>query len=101
MSCYNIPKNLEFSTAGRIRREHFIKGNERLKDWKKKIGHAAFYGEERHTYLRAGGNIYTLQQILGHASIKTTELYLDHLTPDEKHTAKYGAGTKVGTDTTV
>ena len=52
-------------------------------------------------YLRAGGNIYTLQQILGHASIKTTELDLDHLTPDEKHTAKYGAGTKVGTDTTV
>jgi integrase/recombinase XerD len=27
-------------------------------------------------YLRAGGDIYTLQGILGHASIKTTEIYL-------------------------
>lgn len=41
-------------------------------------------------YLRAGGSIYDLQQILGHASIKTTELYLDFLTPDEQRTAKHG-----------
>lgn len=39
-------------------------------------------------YLRRGGNIYDLQQILGHASIKTTELYLDFLTPDEQAHAK-------------
>ncbi len=39
-------------------------------------------------YLRDGrGTIYELQQILGHASIKTTEQYLDHLTPEEKHAA--------------
>jgi integrase/recombinase XerD len=30
-------------------------------------------------YLRAGGDIYTLQGILGHASIKTTEIYLDYI----------------------
>jgi integrase len=39
-------------------------------------------------YLRAGGSIYDLQQILGHASIKTTEIYLAFLTPDEQRTAK-------------
>lgn len=31
------------------------------------------------TYLRNGGNIYDLQGVLGHSSIKTTELYLDFL----------------------
>jgi integrase len=39
-------------------------------------------------YLRASGSIYDLQQILGHASIKTTEIYLAFLTPDEQRTAK-------------
>jgi integrase/recombinase XerD len=42
-------------------------------------------------FLREGrGGIYDLQQILGHASIKTTEIYLDHLTPDEKRGAMQG-----------
>lgn len=42
-------------------------------------------------YLRHGrGTIYELQQNLGHASIKTTEQYLDHLTPDEKLAARQG-----------
>lgn len=42
-------------------------------------------------YLRnRRGTIYELQQILGHASIKTTEQYLDHLTPDEKRAAIHG-----------
>lgn len=41
-------------------------------------------------YLRDGGNIYDLQKILGHSSIRTTELYLDYLTPDEQKFAKYG-----------
>lgn len=34
-------------------------------------------------YLKRGGSIYDLQQILGHASIKTTELYLAYLAPGE------------------
>ena len=46
-------------------------------------------------YLRRGGGIYDLQKILGHASIKTTEIYLDYLTPSEQ------AGTKAGTVATV
>ena len=41
-------------------------------------------------YLRRGGSIYTLQQILGHSSIKTTEIYLAHLTPNEQEQAKAG-----------
>lgn len=46
-------------------------------------------------YLRDGrGTIYALQQILGHKSIKTTEGYLKHLTPEEQLAAKYGAVTQ-------
>lgn len=42
-------------------------------------------------YLREGrGSLYELQQVLGHASVKTTELYLDHLTPAEKQAAVHG-----------
>lgn len=39
------------------------------------------------TYLQRGGNLYDLQRILGHRSIKTTELYLEYLTPDERRAA--------------
>ena len=39
-------------------------------------------------YLRAGGSIYTLQLLLGHKSIRTTEIYLDYLTPDQQMVAK-------------
>lgn len=42
-------------------------------------------------YLRQGGSIYVLQKILGHASIKTTEIYLDFLTPEEQDAAKRAA----------
>lgn len=42
-------------------------------------------------FLREGrGSIYDLQKILGHASIKTTEGYLDHLTPEEVQRAIHG-----------
>ncbi len=43
------------------------------------------------TFLRERrGTIYDLQQELGHASIATTERYLDHLTSEEKIAAKHG-----------
>jgi integrase/recombinase XerD len=43
------------------------------------------------TFLRERrGTIYDLQQVMGHASIKTTEGYLDHLTPDERRDAIQG-----------
>ena len=45
-------------------------------------------------YLRRSGNIYDLQQILGHSSIQTTENYLAYLMPDEARQAKYGPAQK-------
>lgn len=40
-------------------------------------------------WLKAGRSIYDLQQRLGHASIKTTEIYLKYLTPEEARATKY------------
>lgn len=37
------------------------------------------------------GTIYDLQGRLGHSSVKTTEIYLDYLTPAEAQSAKFGA----------
>lgn len=47
----------------------------------------------RHLYavefLRAGkGSIYDLQQLMGHESVKTTEIYLEYLTPEQKQAAR-------------
>ncbi len=42
-------------------------------------------------YLRElRGTIYALQQELGHTSVKTTEMYLQYLTPAEKLAAQHG-----------
>ena len=38
--------------------------------------------------LKAGWSIYDVQQHLGHGSVKTTEVYLAHLTPGEARKAK-------------
>lgn len=46
-------------------------------------------------YLKRGGSIYDLQHLLGHGSIKTTEIYLRFLTPGEAAAAR--GGTKSGT----
>lgn len=52
-------------------------------------------------YLKAGkGSLYDLQQLLGHESVKTTEIYLDFLTPEQKKAAMHGV-TKRGTAATV
>jgi integrase/recombinase XerD len=46
-------------------------------------------------YLRSGkGGIYDLQRILGHTSIKTTEVYLDYLTPEQAKAAMVGVAQK-------
>jgi integrase/recombinase XerD len=43
-------------------------------------------------WLKSGRDIYSLQGRLGHTSIKTTEMYLEYLTPKEIQVAKFGAG---------
>ena len=49
--------------------------------------------------LRGGrASLYELQQILGHSSVKTTEGYLDHLTPDEKQAAIHGVAQNAAQD---
>jgi integrase/recombinase XerD len=40
------------------------------------------------TWLKDGRSIYDLQNRLGHNSIKTTEMYLRYLTPEEERVAK-------------
>jgi integrase/recombinase XerD len=64
-----------------------------FRDVRKRSGAAHFrFHDLRHLfaveYLRGGGSIYVLQQILGHRSIVTTEIYLDFLTPEEAERAK-------------
>jgi integrase/recombinase XerD len=41
-------------------------------------------------FLKAGGNIFDLQQRVGHSSIKQTEEYLKHISPEQARIAKYG-----------
>jgi len=45
-------------------------------------------------WLKAGGDIYTLQGRLGHTSVMTTEMYLQYLTPEEERVAKFGTAAK-------
>lgn len=55
----------------------------------------------RHLYaveaLRSGKGIYDLSQHLGHTSVKTTEIYLEFLTPEQKAAAKKGEDTREDT----
>jgi integrase/recombinase XerD len=48
-------------------------------------------------WLQSGRSIYDLQHRLGHSSIKTTEVYLAFLTPEQTRIAKQQAGTFTGT----
>ncbi|WP_051057022.1 tyrosine-type recombinase/integrase [Bradyrhizobium yuanmingense] len=41
-------------------------------------------------WLKSGRSIYVLQQRLGHSSVKTTEMYLIYLTPEEKQRVMLG-----------
>jgi integrase/recombinase XerD len=41
-------------------------------------------------WLKSGRSIYDLQKRLGHRSIKTTEIYLEFLTPEEERIVKFG-----------
>lgn len=47
------------------------------------------------TYLRERkGSLYDLKELLGHSSVKTTEIYLEFLTPEEKKAAMHGVSQK-------
>lgn len=49
-------------------------------------------------YLKSGrGTIYDLQLYLGHSSVKTTEIYLEHLTAAERHRAMFSGAQAGGT----
>lgn len=55
-------------------------------------------------WLKSGRSIYVLQQRLGHTSIKTTEMYLEFLTHDERQIVMFGrqaSGPKTGTEAAV
>lgn len=73
-----------------------------FKQWRDRNNVGFRFHDLRHyfavMYLRQGGNIYALQRILGHSSIKTTEIYLDYLTPEERIQAMHGAVTGTGTE---
>lgn len=66
-----------------------------FREWRRRQGIEFRFHDLRHyfavMYLRAGGYIYDLQAILGHASIKTTEGYLKYLTPEQKQKAMHPA----------
>lgn len=90
--------------AAMTRGERFVfghKGDDTLKNfpsryaaWRRKEEVSFRFHDLRHlfavTYLHKGGNLYDLQRILGHRSIKTTEEYLDYLTPAERRKALSG-----------
>jgi integrase/recombinase XerD len=72
--------------------ERYLNLSSRLAEIGKRAGVQFRRHDLRHRfavdYLRDGGSIYDLQQILGHRTIRTTEIYLDYLTPDEQRVAK-------------
>jgi integrase/recombinase XerD len=85
----------------------FNKLMNRVEAWAKANGvefHRFCFHHLRHRHavdwLKSGRGIYSLQGRLGHASIKTTELYLDYLTPDEVQVAKFGQAVGVPTKST-
>lgn len=83
-----------YATVGRVARKAAQEGREfrrfRFHDLRHLFA-VEFLRERR-------GSLYELQQILGHASVKTTEGYLDHLTPEEKQAAIHGVAQTAARD---
>jgi integrase/recombinase XerD len=55
-------------------------------------------------WLKSGRSIYVLQQRLGHTSIKTTEMYLEYLTHEERQKVMFGrvsSGSETGSGAAV
>src|SRR5262249_44355204 len=88
----------------------FLKLMRRVEAWAKANGvefrrFCFHHLRHRHAvdWLKSGRDIYSLQGRLGHTSIKTTEMYLEYLTPEEVQVAKFGyrvgVPTKIPTST--
>ena len=88
-------RNLSSRFAALVRGEHALAIEEAKKAGLDEPDFRVFrFHDLRHRHavdwLKAGRSIYDLQQRLGHASIKTTEIYLSFLTPEEKRAAMFG-----------
>jgi integrase/recombinase XerD len=75
----------------------FKREMQRVEEWAKKNGvefRPFAFHHLRHKYaieyMRAGGYIYDLQKLMGHATVKQTEEYLKYLTPEQQLIAQHG-----------
>lgn len=82
-----------FKRATEMFREAWLKAQKSAQAEGRKLVKFTLHGL-RHIYaidyLRGGGNLYLLQQQLGHGSIRQTEWYLRFLTPEQALRAKHG-----------
>jgi integrase/recombinase XerD len=88
-------RNLSSRFAALVRGEHALSIEEAKKAGLEEPDFRPFrFHDMRHRHavdwLKAGRSIYDLQQRLGHSSIKTTEIYLAFLTPEEKRAVMFG-----------
>lgn len=81
--------------------EEYANFSSNYNQWASRAGVTFRFHDLRHffavSYLRAGGDIYDLQKTLGHASIKTTEIYLAYLTPQEQKAGGKRTATETAT----
>jgi integrase/recombinase XerD len=73
----------------------------RVETWAKANGFHHLRHRHAVDWLKSGGGIYTLQGRPGHTSVKTTETYLESLTPEEVQIAKFGAAAKRAAGSTI
>jgi integrase/recombinase XerD len=88
-------RNLSSRFAAMVRSEHARAIEEAKKAGLDEADFRPFrFHDMRHRHavdwLKAGRSIYDLQQRLGHTSIRTTEIYLTFLTPEEKRAVMFG-----------
>lgn len=93
-----LTKNVGDNLFPNMDGDQYVNYSSNFNQWAKRAKVRFRFHDLRHffavSYLRAGGNIYDLQKTLGHKSIKTTEIYLAYLTPEEQHIAKHGVSQK-------
>lgn len=85
------------SGVGRIMREVVAREAKAGRDFRRFRVHDLRHGFAIRA-LQAGMGIYAVSRHLGHTSVKTTEIYLGHLTTDQAQKAMQASGTNSGTD---